>query len=224
MMGENLQFDYVGQFQVYIEELLRVQFEASDMFEHNPTKGSIREEFLKNEISKQYKMIDCRTGAIVNGNYQSSQIDIIVTKLNARDMPMGGQSLVDVSDAKLAIEVKSCAEKKHLDELQETAAKLKSQGGNSGLKVGLFCYSYDVQEKTMLKRFGYKFDKELDQYNYHKSLDKDYRDIDFVICISKDEDRPDSDFYIAKDKIEDSFMLFKKEPVSQYFFREFSNL
>lgn len=103
---------YFDEFDEYIEKLLLVQFDASEIIKHNLTKGEVREDFLKEEVNKQFAHICYHKGFIVNNEkeYQSGQLDIIITGNDARTRKYGDQSMVDIRDARIVLEVKSCAQ------------------------------------------------------------------------------------------------------------------
>lgn len=216
---------FFDKFDEYIEKLLCVQFDASEMINHNLTKGEVREEFLKDQVKEQYESVHYHKGVIVdNKGFQSGQIDIIVTDKDTRVRRFGDQAIIDINDVKMILEIKSCAKKNDFDEFEEKAKIIKAHENGSDIQFGLFCYKYDVKTNTMLRRFGYRFDKELESYQYDDKIDVKYENIDFVLSIYKDEEEFNDDFYLAKDVTEKRFILFQNEPVSKYFFMKFSSL
>lgn len=219
---------YFDEFDFYIEKLLILQFTASEIIKHNLTKGEVREDFVKEQVGKQFEDILYHKGFICcdDSEYQSSQLDIIVTKKDARSRNYGGHSLIEIEDAKMVIEVKSSAKTNDLRKLDALAEKLKDLKKDANIKVGLFCYSYELKEKNLLKKFGYKYDEDIDSYNFDKSINREFNNIDFVLALDKDKEysEENKDFFIIKDTYSNSFVLYKDEPVSKYFFRLFKKI
>lgn len=216
---------YFEKFDEYIERLLQVQYVASDIIKHNLTKGEVREEFLKDEVKKQFHHVCYHKGFIVSDSgFQSGQLDVIVTLVGARKRPFGSHTMVNIEDAKMVLEVKSCATKKDVEELEEKAKSIKEQKHGENVQVGLFCYTYDVKKRTFLSRFGYNYDKELDEFNFNTQHENQFRNIDFIISIDDDKDLGKGSFFLTKDVIENNFILNLDEPVSKYFFRKFETI
>ncbi|KGP78545.1 MULTISPECIES: hypothetical protein [unclassified Paenibacillus] len=220
---------YFDEYDEYIEKLLLVQFGASEIIKHNLTKGEVREDFLKKEVKEQFENICYHKGFIVNNEreYQSGQLDMIITGNNARIRKYGDQSMVDIHDARIILEVKSCTTTSDLKKLDQLAMDIKSYSDTpQSIRVGMFCYSYAIQESNMLKKFGFRYDKEIDGYIDDKSIDKDFEHIDFVLALDgkKEDEQESKDFFLIKDMYSNRFVLKKKEPVSKDFFMLFSTL
>lgn len=221
--------NYFDEFDEYIEKLLLLQFEASEIIKHNLTKGEVREDFLKEEVNKQFAHICYHKGFIVEKQmeYQSGQLDIIITGNGARIRKFGDQSMVDIRDARIVLEVKSCATTTDLKKLDQVAREIKSHSDKpQSIHIGMFCYSYTIQETNMLRKFGYRYDKELDGYFDDISIEKDFPNIDFVLALAgnKSDGEESKDFFLIKDIYSNRFVLKKKEPVSKDFFMLFSNI
>ena len=219
--------NYFDEFDEYIEKLLLLQFDASEIIKHNLTKGEVREDFLKEEVNKQFAHICYHKGFIVDNEkeYQSGQLDIIITGNDARIRKYGDQSMVDIRDARIVLEVKSCATTADLRKLDQVAREIKSHSDTPhSIKIGMFCYSYAIQEPNMLKKFGFKYDKELDGYFDEISIENDFNSIDFILALdgNKTEVEDSKDFFLIKDVYSNRFVLKKKEPVSKDFFMLFS--
>lgn len=220
---------YFNEFDEYIEKLLLVQFDASEIIKHNLTKGEVREDFLKEEVNKQFAHICYHKGFIVDNEkeYQSGQLDIIITGNDARIRKYGDHSMVDIRDARIVLEVKSCATTADLRKLNQVAREIKSHSDTpQSVRIGMFCYSYAIQEPNMLKKFGFKYDKELDGYFDDISIENDFDNIDFILALNgnKADGEESKDFFLIKDIYSNRFVLKKKEPVSKDFFMLFSNM
>ena len=218
---------YFDEFDEYIEKLLLVQFDASEIIKHNLTKGEVREDFLKEEINKHFAHICYHKGFIVNNEsgYQSGQLDMIITGNDARIRRFGDQSMVDIHDARIALEIKTCATTTDFRKLDQVAKEIKSNSESESMRVGMFCYSYSIQESNMLKKFGFKYDKEIEGYIDDVSIQNEFEYIDFVLALdgSKREYESNKDFFLIKDIISNRYVLKKKEPVSKDFFMLFGN-
>lgn len=209
--------------------MLLLQFDASEIIKHNLTKGEVREDFLKEEVNKQFAHICYHKGFIVDNDkeYQSGQLDIVITGNDARIRKYGDQSMVDIRDARIVLEVKSCATTADLRKLDQVASEIKSHSeAPHSIKIGMFCYSYAIQEVNMLKKFAFRYDKEIDGYVDDSGIESDFEHIDFVLALDgKREDGEESkDFFLIKDVYSNRFVLKKKEPVSKDFFMLFSNM
>ena len=77
----------------------------------------------------------------------------------------------------------------------------------------------------MLKKFGFKYDKEIEGYIDDVSIQNEFEYIDFVLALdgSKREYESNKDFFLIKDIISNRYVLKKKEPVSKDFFMLFGN-
>lgn len=209
----------------YIEKLLVLQFEASKVFKHNPTKGDIREAFIKDVVCKQFSNIKLYKGALIDNEFQSSQIDIIAT-LNS-DNPqirvLGDNSLVDIKNAKLVVEVKSSAKTIELKELNDLARVLKNLEGYNGAKIGMFMYDYDILRKNMLKKFGFRYESNLDAFENDGLIEYNY--IDFAISLDPNSN-PNSigkAFFVIRDINGNRFSLYSRPPSSKHFMNLFKN-
>ncbi|KNF09943.1 hypothetical protein CLPU_1c01080 [Gottschalkia purinilytica] len=216
---------YFDEFDEYIERLLLLQFEASEIINHNLTRGEIREDFLKEQVKKQFEHFHYHKGVICHNKYESDQIDVIVTQNTTRCRRLGEHSIVDIKDVEMIIEVKTCAKTSDFRKLNALAKELKELDSQYVPKVGMFCYSYEIKERNLLKKFSYRFDEDIQGYELDEKLYKEYEYIDFVLAMDKDKEKlgENKDFFIIKD-ITGDFMLFKDKPVSKYFFNLFSHI
>lgn len=78
----------------------------------------------------------------------------------------------------------------------------------------------------MLKKFGFKYDKELDGYFGDIGIENDFENIDFILALdgNKADGEESKDFFLIKDVYSKRFVLKKKEPVSKDFFMLFSSM
>ena len=59
---------YSDQYDVYTERLLLSQYDISDIFEHEATKGTVREDFLIHLLNQRYStpLIFTREGRLIS--------------------------------------------------------------------------------------------------------------------------------------------------------------
>ena len=197
----------VDEINYYDEKMLRLQYEASECFLHNLTKGEAREDFIKDLIYKKTRNEKILKGCIFKKNCTSTQLDIIICKNNAIYNQMGSHFLIDAEDCKHVIEIKSKLNKQYLNELAKNAKEIKSM--NSEIKIGMFAYS--LETKNILKQFGYIYDKELDLYEYDEmKIVSEMKNIEFVMCIDEN-----SEFIVINEN--GKFELHKDGPIIKYF-------
>lgn len=197
----------VDEINYYDEKMLRLQYEASECFLHNLTKGEAREDFIKDLIYKKTGNEKILKGCIYKKNYTSTQLDIIICKNNAICNQIGTHYLIDAEDCKYVIEVKSKLNNKYLSELAKNAEEIKNM--NSEIKIGMFAYS--LETKSILKSFGHIYDKELDMYEYDETkIVIKLKSIDFVICIDEN-----NEFVVINEN--GKFELYRDSPIIKYF-------
>lgn len=204
----------------YVENLLKAQFDVSGIFSHKLVQGEVREDFIKTEINKQYKDLQIEKGIISNMSEQSGQIDLIICDKSSRIRKIGKQALVDVNDCRLVFEVKTRAYGTEFKEFNEKSKVIKNLGSNPRLRTGLFCYKLGVKKATILKRFGYSYDKQIKTFEFDVLLQEKYPSIDFVLCLDDeiDEDGENKNFFLLRDLSSKKYDLFLQHPVSHHFF------
>lgn len=215
----------LNKYDEYIEELLFAQYNVSEIIEHMLTRGEIREDFVKDQIIKQFPHVRCCKGVITasTGDKQSGQLDIIIPKEGARERCLGTQTLFSCEDVSMVLEVKSSATGTHFKELNEEAEKIKAFKSASSPRFGLICYKYNLTKKNLLKRFGYTYDNEIMSFEYSHLLRHVYPNIDFVLALEKEQENGYSRcFFITKD-LTGEYYLNLSEPVSKHFFKLVGN-
>lgn len=216
------------EYDEYIEEMLHAQYSVSEIFEHRLTRGEIREDFIKEQIKKQYPNIEYHKGIIVDseGVKQSGQLDIIITKESSRLRKLGDHSIVNINECRMVMEVKSNAKGSDFTKFNDTAKEIKDmERSNDKPLCGIICYNIDMTCINLLNRFGYKYDCDIEAYNYDEPEKKVYNYIDFILCLDSNIDEKINEgkkFFIIRDRYADTYTLFRDTPVSKYFFRLFS--
>jgi hypothetical protein len=199
----------------YLEKLLALQHEASAWISHKPTKGELREKFLIQVILNEFPKLkrQLERGVVEEKVGSHRQNDIIWIKSTGR---VGQLAFFDLADCNMIIEVKSIATASDMRKLEESSSLYKDA---RQLKTGIFCYSTDASRETVIKKFGFQYDKELDlfsAYNPNKDL---FPSVDFIFSldIAPKESKP---YFIIKGN-DKTNTLFLESPVITYFLNLF---
>lgn len=181
------------EFDQYSEDLLLAQYDVSEIISHELMKGEVREDFLI-EILKSCSepMPNIVKGTLSDGTRDAGQLDLILLKAHAHPRRLGGQCFVLKDDALCVIEVKGNCTGADLRKAEAKARLIASLQGASSPIYGVVCYRTALQRKTVLNRFGFKYDAGTDTY-YDNSLipnelpvdwqKVDYPSIDFFACL-----------------------------------------
>jgi hypothetical protein len=170
------------KFDEYYQKLLTAQFQISEIIEHSLTKWQIREDFLKSIITSQFPNLQIVSWIITNDIIQSPQTDLIITKHNCRTRQLWQYNLVNIDDCRMIVEVKSNATGADFKKFNTDIWIIKSLW-NENLICWLFCYKLDLQLKTVLERFGYKYNTEYKTYEKYNHWLVKYPNINFVVSI-----------------------------------------
>lgn len=211
-------------FYEYLDELLRVQSKAAEMFEHKGVLGKVREIFLSDQIRKRIDNPLIHTGQIVANGKNVGQADIIIRKKGTINHEIGGQVRITANDTAAVIEVKSNARGTDFRDFNAKAQKIKAE--NPKTLCGFFTYMLGCKKSTILKRFGVRYDKEYLDFEYDDKLKLVYTFLDFVICIDDSKEEVFKDgvvyyynkfFFLNRDMTgSDKFDLFLTPPFSGY--------
>ena len=177
----------IDELNFYDEKMLRLQYEISECFTHQLTKGQVREEFIKDYIKKKIQKIEIYKGQIFEKDKTSTQLDIVICDENAICNKLGKDYLIEAKDCKKIFEVKSKLNSKYLKELCNVAKELKLM--NKKIKVGMFAYTLENSMKSIVRNFGYIYDKKLDMYDYKsEQVLTEYKNIDYIICLDENNE------------------------------------
>ncbi|TCL76424.1 hypothetical protein EDC14_1002183 [Hydrogenispora ethanolica] len=194
--------NYFDTYDLYYENLLLLQYDASELFQHMLTKGEIREEFIIDVLQKQYTNVRFARGVITDGNIQSGQNDIIILKKGARirTISNGNTICAEPKDCHAVIEVKSNATGTDIRRFEQKVEELKSIDKNNSLICGMFCYKVSLKKTNLLKMFGYRFDKDLD--SYINGMNREIHHLDFFLNIQKEDlECIEDQVYFLKDNL-----------------------
>ncbi len=198
----------VDELNFYDQKMLRLQYEVSECFTHQLTKGEVREDFIKEYIKKKIRNIEILKGSIVKDNKTSSQLDMIICNDSVIYNQYGSHYLIESEFCKQAIEVKSTLNNKYIKQFINVTKNIKEM--NADIKTGMFAYSLGDNPKNILKHFGYEYDIDLDMYYYNpEKIKNEYRYIDYLICI-------DEDFEFVVINEDREFKLYIDKPIIKY--------
>lgn len=205
---------------LYLQDVLRVQYMVSKNISHNLTKGQLREKFIRRMIQDEFPSILLKSGILCADDWQSTQGDFLWLREGAR---IGSLDLYDLDDCQMFMEIKSKATAAELRAINKTAENIKQRCSNEyPIKVGIFCYSTDAREKTILQKFGFTYDSEIDSYNAYDQTKDTMGFVDFLFClnITDDQDELSEPYLVARDYAGEC-SLYKDNPVIRYFFNYF---
>lgn len=205
----------------YLQEMLKLQYKVSAGITHNPTKGTLREDFIKRIIIDEFPKLHICDGILSQHDWQSTQADFLLLNGDAR---IGKLKIYDFTDCKFFMEIKSRASAAELMAINNTAREIKQRcQDNQRITVGMFCYSTTAKEDTVVKKFGFNYDKEIDGYSsYDKALDT-MNNVDFLLSLNIC-DESDHVPYLISRSISGECILYRDNlgtPVIQYFFGYF---
>lgn len=179
----------------------------------------LREEFLKQIVTQEFREVRIYKGILISDDWQSTEGDFLWLKSGARSSNM---KIYELNDCRMFMEIKSHTTATELKAINSVAYNMKQRyNGNGELLVGMFCYSTAATEKTILKKFGFKYDKDLMAYStYNNHLDI-MENVDFLFSLNITEDGLSSPYFITRD-ISKECVLYQGGPVIRHFFNYFS--
>lgn len=149
------------EFDQYSENMLMAQYDVSEIISHELMKGEVREDFLIATLESSSDPIPKLVkGTISDGTDDAGQVDIILCRPYAQLRKVGNQYFIAKDDALCVIEVKGHCTGTDLKEAEGKAVLIKALEGERTPQYGVVCYKAALQHKTIMKRFGYSFDKE----------------------------------------------------------------
>ena len=192
----------------YTSKLLNAQSEVAEVIEHLPTRGRVREYFIKDIIEKHFgNSIKIHRGVVNLDNVAyEGQIDLILAHNNSIMASFTPEDIgIDAEDCKLILEVKTNATTEDFKAFNERAKTIKENCLERRPLCGMFCYKINLLKTTILKRFGYEYNRDTLIYFQNDETEIDYPFIDFVVCIDQeefDDHTNTAQFFIRKDSSE----------------------
>ena len=216
-------------FPQYYEDLLRAQYRVSEdlVKDQHLSCGTIREEFLREILIKKRPSIEIAKGFIRKGNNRSGECDHIFHHQDSPKDTLGGQLFIKPEHCKLVLEIKSNATSGEIKKTNNNFQKIKTIDPDNQTKCGLFCYNTAISKETILKRFGWVYDKDLESWKENPSATPIYPHIDFIVCIAcleEDEECTEKQFFLIKDNTSGRFILQLEYPIIKNFFGITDNL
>lgn len=192
------------QYDQYLENLLCAQYDVAGIFNHELTKGEVREDFLIKLLQETNSYMRIYKGVLSNGTANSNQCDLLICRPTVQTRPLGSQVMIDVSEQPVLIEVKGNATGNDFREFNIKASRAKALCTTHDIPCGIFCYRTMLTHRNLMKRFGYRYDAALDPlgiaYQDDPILPLDYPNIDFAVCIEVSPSGTEyKQFFLRKD-------------------------
>ena len=96
-------------FAQYYEDLLRAQYNVSEIVQQKLPRGTIREDFLRDIVLRRKESWRGKKGIIVKNGVQSGECDLIFYDSSATANPIGDQIMIEPKHCKMVLEIKSNA-------------------------------------------------------------------------------------------------------------------
>jgi len=204
----------------YYQNMLVAQYQASENISHAPSKGTARENFVK-DIVKRTKGSELKIyrGVFECGDaWQSNEADFIWQ----RQGEVSEFGTYNLHDSRMMMEIKSCSTGNEIKKLNEQATKLKSlHDDRKNFKVGMFCYGTQLKKNTVLERFGHPYDDELMSSMIYDNSKDIYNNIDFLFSLDLNNEEEPEPYFIFRQKEDTS--LYTDHPVVYRFLLMFGD-
>lgn len=212
----------IDEYDYYLDKLIALQYQAAEMFEHMPSRGKVREQFIIEHLNNRFHLNACR-GFVTGKTYQSNQCDVLVPTATADMRGVGEEYRLFPQDVIALIEVKSTLKPSHLKKLNSDVEVIKQD--NPDLSCGIFAYRLNASAHAILARFGFDYDEDSDIYTADLDYQLLYPHIDFVISthevINEDGIQEDYSFFIQRNNLpgQQKYVLLRSKPVTTHFFK-----
>jgi len=208
-------------FAQYYEDLLRAQYRVSEFVQQNLPRGTIREDFLRDIVLKRKESLRGKKGVVVKNGTQSGECDLILHDISATTNPLGDQIMIEPRYCKLVLEIKSNASGSDIKKTNKNFEKIKTIDPDIKPLCGLFCYNTVLEKKTILNRFGWSYDKDLESWKEDAGKRLEYPYVDFIVCIAcleEDYECIEKQFFLIKDNESGRYILRSEYPIIRNFF------
>jgi len=214
------------EFYNYTENLIKAQYQVSEIIRHELTKGEVREEFVVEAIQKGFSNdIKLSRGFLQVGEEQSNQMDILLLKNRVHIANIGTQVIVNPEDCHLVIEVKGNALGRDFRDFNNKIERIKEMESDSIPLFGMFCYQIQLTERTIMNRFGFNYDTETDSFYDQFNQDENipglrlhYPNIDFLINVEVNEEGICKELYLRKNEATGRYIKSVEYPVMKNVF------
>lgn len=214
-------------FAQYYEDLLRAQYRVSEIVQQKLPRGTIREDFLRDIVLNKKESLRGKKGMVAKNGLQSGECDLIFYEISGTTTPLGDQIMIEPRHCKLVLEVKSNATGNEIKKTNKNFKKIKEIDLDNQPLCGLFCYNTALVKRTILNRFGWIYDKDLESWKDDSTVGIEYPHIDFIICIAcleEDEECTEKQFFLIKDNESGRYILQLEYPIIKSFFGITDNL
>ena len=137
---------------------------------------------------------------------------------------VGNLPVYELSDCKLFMEIKSDAKHSEMVALNTIAGEIHRRSHeideNARVIVGMFCYSTEASEKTVLKKFGFRYDNDFQGYCAYDASKDIFKEINFLFSLNITEDGALSPYIVIRD-IFGGCSLYNANPIITNFFNFF---
>jgi hypothetical protein len=177
---------FFQEFYQYSQNLLLAQYNVAEIINHELTRGEVREDFLIQVLQAQFvPRPQFHKGTISDGQTDAGQIDIMLCRPHREIFQLGNQIMIRPDDCLCAIEVKGNARGNDLQRFDERAQRIKAMRAATFPLCGIFCYRIELQERTILNRFGFSFNAETQSYFDDEGRVIAYPNTDFFVSLDE---------------------------------------
>jgi len=176
-------------FDKYSEDLLLAQYKIADIFDHELTKGEIREDFLIYILKSRFEPPPSfHKGTISDGTNQAGQIDLMLCRPNCQIVRLGKSAILRPEDCLFLLEIKGNATGNDIKEFDNRVQRIKSMNAPNFPLFGIFCYKVDLKGVTILNRFGYYYDANTNSFYDDTKHPREitYNNIDMFISLDSE--------------------------------------
>lgn len=214
------------EFYSYLDDLLSLQSTAADRHNHKGGLGAVRENFLRQILDERIDNINIHTGEITSATRDLGQHDIVIRRSGTVNTELGGNVRLPATDCSAVIEIKSNAKGAEITKFDEKAKLIKED--NSQTICGMVCYKIRCKKDTVLKRFGFVFDPDIEGFikSEISPAANEYSGLDFILCLDDEEENTKGHSYTKAFFINKSteYELFLKPPFTKYFLMELNRV
>lgn len=176
------------EFDQYSQNLLLAQYDVAEIIQHELTKGEVREDFLIHTLRSRFTTPPIfEKGTVSDGTNQAGQLDIMLCRPNSPIARIGNQAILYPQDCLCLVEVKGNATGTDIRTFDERVRRIRRMEAESYPLCGIFCYKVELQEKTIMNRFGFDLNAETlvyynDEYHPREIV---YPNIDFFVSLDE---------------------------------------
>jgi len=178
-------------------------------------------------VLKRKESLRGKKGIVTKNGTQSGECDLIIHEISATTTILGDEIMIEPRHCKLVLEVKSNATGKEIKKTNKNFEKIKGIDPDIKPLCGLFCYNTALEKKTILNRFGWTYDKDLESWKENTALGIEYPHIDFIVsiaCLEEDNECMEKQFFLIKDSESGRYILRSEYPIIKNFFGVTDNL